>query len=90
MRLRVTLTDLDTGKVVMKRDSDFVIIGMAKTWGSQLESNVFNIGETSYRCVAGMITHLKRVLERMVEEDKKLQAAMNIVLIEEEKEENEK
>ena len=33
MRLRVTLTDLDTGKVMMERDSDFVIIGMAKTWG---------------------------------------------------------
>ena len=37
-----------------------------------------------------MITHLKRVLERMVEEDKKLQASMDIVSIEEEKEENEK
>ena len=90
MNVRVTITDLDTGKVMMERDSDFVIIGMAKTWGSQLESNVFNVGETSYRCVAGMITHLKRVLERMVEEDKKLQASIVIVSIEEEKEENEK
>lgn len=78
MNVRVTITDLNTGKDVMERECDFAIIGMATECGSQLKSNIFHIGETGYCCMAGMTTHLQKTLERMVEGDKKLQFYMGL------------
>lgn len=92
MRLRVTLTDLDTGKVVDTAVGNYIILGVAIDDESGADAQVCWRGDISFIGAATLIDLLQRSLVDLVEETPALKRAMAVVpvLRERNKEENEK
>ncbi len=93
MKVRVTLTDLDTGKVVDTAEGNYIILGVAKDDDSGADAHVCWRGEPSFIGAATLIDLVLRSLVDLVEETPDLKRAMGVVSAYRErkkKEENEK
>lgn len=93
MRLRVTLTDLDTGKTVKTAEGNYIILGIAKNDENGTDAHIGWQGNISFLGAATLIDVLQRSLTELVEETPDLKRAMGVVSAYRErkkKEENEK
>lgn len=93
MNVRVTLTDLDTGKVVDTAEGNYIILGVAKDDDSGADAHVCWRGDISFLGAATLIDLVLRSLVDLVEETPDLKRAMGVVPALRErnnKEENEK
>lgn len=93
MNMRVTLTDLDTGKTVDTAEGNYIILGVAKDDESGADAHVCWRGDISFLGAAMLIDLVLRSLADLVEETPDLKRAMGVVPVLRErnnKEENEK
>lgn len=93
MSVRVTLTDLDTGKTVDTAEGNYIIIGVAKDDESGTDAHVCWRGDISFLGAATLIDLVLRSLVNLVDETPDLKRAMGAVPVLRErnnKEENEK
>lgn len=93
MKVRVTLTDLDTGKVVDTAEGNYIILGVAEDDENGADAHVCWRGEPSFIGAAMLIDLVLRSLVDLVEETPDLKRAMGVVSAYRErkkKEENEK
>lgn len=93
MKVRVTLTDLDTGKVVDTAEGNYIILGVAEDDESGADAHICWRGDISLLGAATLIDLVLRSLVNLVEETPDLKRAMGVVPAlreREKKEENEK